>query len=255
MKKTKDISKSSYNQENQEKQKNQEINEKITQIIKEDLKNLADSKYKEFHSKLCPGTNNILGVRVPILRNYAKELSKRFPNIAYKEIEDEFYEETMLKGMLIGLNARNDLKANIADLKYFIKKINNWAVCDIFVSGLKFIKKNPELYWEFIKEYIKKYKEFEKRFGYVVILSYYITDQYIDEVLNLLVNENSEEYYVYMAVSWALSVCLVKYYDKTLDVMKSSNLNKITYNKALQKACESYRITAEQKQELRLLKK
>ena len=56
------------------------MNEKETikpEIIKNELKSLADEKYKEFHSNLCPGVDNIMGIRVPILRNYAKELLKK----------------------------------------------------------------------------------------------------------------------------------------------------------------------------------
>lgn len=229
--------------------------ENLNKIVKHELKELSDLKYKEFHSSLCPGTNNILGVRVPILRKYAKDFAKRFPNADYKQLDDEFYEEIMLQGMLIGLNDKKDFEANKEEIKWFVPKIDNWAICDIFVSGLKFIKKSPKLYWDFIKSYTLAKKEFEKRFAYVVMLSYYITDEYIDKVLELLVNENSQDYYVYMSVSWALSVCLVKYYDKTLEAMKNSDLNKITYNKALQKACESFRITKEQKIVLKMYKK
>ena len=42
-------------------------------VIREKIFSLADEKYKEFHSGLCPNTGNIIGLRVPILRNYAKE--------------------------------------------------------------------------------------------------------------------------------------------------------------------------------------
>lgn len=212
---------------------------------------MAEPKYREFHSGLCPGTNNILGVRVPVLRKYAKDFIKENPNVSYKQIDDEFYEEVLLKGMLIGLTAKNDFEANLKELEYFIPKIDNWAVCDIFVAGLKFIKKNPQNYWEFAKRYTKSTKEFEKRFAYVMLLDYYITDEYIDEVLKILLFEQSQEYYVYMAVAWALSVCLIKYYEKTVNAMKNSKLNKITYNKAIQKACESFRIDEDSKETLR----
>lgn len=223
--------------------------------VKKDLKELSDKKYQEFHSKLCPGINNILGVRVPILRKYAREFLKNFKNMTYRDLDNEFYEEIMLQGMLIGMESKNKVEENKEALKWFIPKIDNWAVCDICISGLKFIGKNPKDYWEFIKDYAMKKNEFEKRFAYVAMLDYYLNDDYIDEVLEILVNESSEDYYVYMAVAWALSVALVKYYDKTLGVMINSRLNVITYNKAIQKACESYRITKEQKEELKKLKK
>lgn len=223
--------------------------------IKQELMQLSDLKYQKFHSNLCPGINNILGVRVPVLRKYAKNFKKDFPTFSYYDIDDEFYEEIMLQGMLMGLKANGNFMANIKEIEWFVPKINNWAICDIYVSGLKFISKDLNAYWEFIKEYAQKESEFEKRFAYVVMLSYYLKDEYIDDVLKILTNENSQDYYVYMAVAWALSVALVKYYDKTLKVMQNSELNSITYNKAIQKACESYRITQEQKEELRKLRR
>ena len=137
-------------------QKNRSV-QKITRdnlkmIVKNDLKKLAEYSYQKFHSNLCPGINNILGVRVPVLRTYAKDFMKKYPYNSYEEIDDEFYEEIMLQGMLIGLTGKQDYNQNINDLQNFVKKINNWAVCDTFVAGLKFIKKNPEDYWEFIKQ-------------------------------------------------------------------------------------------------------
>ena len=70
--------------------------------IKEKLKELADEKYRQFHSKLCPGTENILGIRIPVLRNYAKELVKQYPvKELLEKIGNEYYEEVMLQGMII----------------------------------------------------------------------------------------------------------------------------------------------------------
>ena len=75
----------------------------IKQDIKKQIYELADEKYKDFHSRLCPGTTNIVGVRTPVLRNYAKELNRKYSlNELLKEIDDTLYEEIMLQGMLIG---------------------------------------------------------------------------------------------------------------------------------------------------------
>lgn len=52
--------------------------ETLKEMVKSQLKSLSDKKYKEFQSNLCPGIDNIIGVRVPILRNYAKELLKKY---------------------------------------------------------------------------------------------------------------------------------------------------------------------------------
>lgn len=225
--------------------------------IKEKLKELADEKYRQFHSKLCPGTENILGIRIPVLRNYAKELVKQYPvKELLEKIGNEYYEEVMLQGMVIGL-AKEDLNTILIWIEQFIPKIDNWAVCDTFCAGLKITKKYPSQMWEFIQKYLKSQKEFEIRFAVVMMLDYYITAEYIEKDIALLNQIKSDKYYVQMAVAWALSFGFIKFYDKTIAYFKSKtcDLDNFTYNKAIQKALESYRITPEQKDILRKMKR
>lgn len=223
--------------------------------IKQELFKLADNKYKEFHRSLCPGTNNIVGVRVPVLREYAKRLAKEY-NISdlLEKIDNEYYEEIMLQGMLIGLE-KVDFETLQKHIEDFVPKIDNWAVCDVFCGGLKLTKKYKKEMWEFIQKYLKSNKEFEIRFGIVMILGYYIDEEYLERDFGIFDFINSNEYYVQMAIAWAISVCLVKFYDKTINYLKTASLDKFTYNKALQKGIESYRITDKQKENLRKMKK
>lgn len=227
----------------------------MKQKIKEKLFELADQKYKEFHSGLCPGTNNIIGVRVPILRNYAKELIREYQTEELlKQIDNQYYEEIMLQGMLIGL-AKEDLKKVKKWIENFVLRIDNWAICDVFCAGLKITKKHKEEMWEFIQKYLKSKKEFEIRFGVVMILDYYIEEEYLKkafQIFDLIINQ---DYYVQMAIAWAISICLIKFYDETIEYLKVTNIDKFIYNKALQKAIESYRISDERKKVLRSMKK
>ncbi len=228
----------------------------MKQEIKKELQNLADTKYKEFHKGLCPGTENIIGVRVPVLREYAKKLSKKYEiDDLLENIDDEYYEEIMLQGMLIGLKKDKEISYILADIEKFVPKIDNWAICDTFCVGLKITKKNLNKMWEFLQKYVKSSKEFEIRFGVVMILDYYITESYLDRNFKIFDSIKSDKYYVQMAVAWAVSICLIKFYDKTIEYLNKCKLDKFTYNKALQKAIESYRITNEQKEELRNMKK
>ena len=228
----------------------------MKQTIKEELKNLADSKYKEFHKNLCPGTENILGVRVPVLRNYAKKLAKEYEiKDLLTKIDDEYYEEIMLQGMLIGLEKNKNIREILKDIREFVPKIDNWAVCDVFCGGLKITKKYPEEMWEFLQKYVTSNKKFEIRFGVVMLIDYYITEEYLEKDFVIFDNIQSNQYYVQMAVAWAISICLIKFYDKTIQYLKSSKIDKFTYNKALQKAIESYRITDNQKNDLRSMKR
>lgn len=228
----------------------------MKQEIKKKLFELADEKYKKFHSNLCPGTNNIIGVRVPVLRNYAKELFNKYNwKDIISKIDNEFYEEIMLQGMIIGLAKNEDIHSILKYVENYIPKIDNWAICDVFCAGLKIVKKNKEEVWEFIKKYLKSSQEFEIRVAIVLILDYYIDDKYLEKDFEIFESIKHEGYYVKMAVAWAISICLIKYYDKTIQYLKQSRLDNWTYNKAIQKAIESYRISESQKEYLRKIKK
>ena len=228
----------------------------MKQEIKNKLLELSDEKYKKFHSGLCPGTTNIIGVRVPVLRNYAKELIAQYDiQQLLHNIDDEFYEEVMLQGMLIGLCKENDIDKHIMRIKNFVPKIDNWAVCDTFCAGLKITKNHKEEIWKLINQYCKSQNEFEIRFGVVMLLDYYIEEDYIEKDFEIFNKIEYKGYYVQMAVAWALSICLIKYFDITIEYLKNAKIDTFTYNKALQKGIESYRLTSEQKQLLKDMKK
>ena len=224
--------------------------------IRQDLLNLQDKKYKEFHSSLCPGINNIIGVKTPVLRNYAKKLLKQeeFKNYIFFN-RTIYYEEIMLQGMLIGFLKSDDIKEILNIIERFIPKINNWAVCDIFCAGLKVVNKRKDIFWNFIKKYLKSKKEFELRFAIVIMLDYFIEDKYINEVLSLLDGIKHDGYYVKMAIAWAISVAFIKCNGKTMKYLKSNNLDDWTYNKALQKIVESLRVSKQMKENIKKMKR
>ena len=224
--------------------------------IKKKLFELSDQKYKEFHGGLCPGIENIIGVRVPVLRKYAQELFKEKDwKQTIEEIDNEYYEEIMLQGMLIGQAKKEDINTILKYVGKYVPKIDNWAICDVFCAGLKITKKYKKEMWNFIKKYLKSDKEFEIRFAVVMILDYYIDEEYLKEDFKIFDNIKHEGYYVKMAVAWAISICLIKYYEDTVKYLKKSKIDNWTYNKAIQKAIESYRISDSQKEILRKMKK
>ena len=228
----------------------------MKQQIKQQIRELSDQKYQQFHKKLCPTNKEIIGVRIPILRKYAKDLLKQY-NIQelLDNIDDQYYEEIMLQGMIIGLIKEKNFEICAKQITDFVPKIDNWAICDTFCAGLKITKKHKQEMWNFIQKYVTAQEEFKIRFGIVMILDYYIEKKYLQEIFNIFENVKNDTYYVQMAVAWAISICLIKYYEETKKYLKTSNLNNFTYNKAIQKAIESFRITEEQKEELRDMKK
>lgn len=227
-----------------------DLNKKII----EDMIQLADNKYKEFHSSLCPNVDDILGVRIPELRKYAKELSKGDFRGYLDNALSNYYEERVLNGLVIGY-AKMDLEEKFKYLDSFVPRINSWAVCDVSCSNIKVKKDEQEKLWEYILKYVNSENEFEVRFSVIMMLGNFITPEYIDRVLNILENIKNDKYYVKMAIAWTLCDCYIKQKEKTFEFLNVTQINDWTYNKAIQKMCESFRVTPEEKECLRKMKR
>ena len=223
--------------------------------IRKKLEELADEEYRKFHTGLCPKSSEILGVRVPVLRNFAKEIVKEGNIEEYLENAlDNSYEEILLQGMVLGL-WKTSIEKFSKYLEKFIPKINSWAVCDVSVAGFKITKKNMEYMWNFLQKYLKSNKEFELRFAIVMLLDFYITDEYINKVLQILNNIKNDEYYVKMAIAWTIQVAFVKFPNETMKLLRNNKIDDWTYNKALQKITESYRVDENTKKQIKDMKR
>lgn len=222
--------------------------------IKEQLFEKQDLKYKEFHSSLCPNVDKIIGVRVPELRKMAKQIALQDYAKFLKQAQDEYYEELLLQGLVIGYS-KISIEETFKYLQKFVPKINSWAVCDTICSNLKITKKYMKEMWDFLEQYINSKNEYEIRFALVMYLNYYLTEEYIDLILKKIDIITNNEYYVQMAIAWLLSFAYIKQKDKTEKYLSKNNLDKFTQNKSIQKICESYRVSDNDKKRLKKLKR
>ena len=221
--------------------------------LREYLYEAVDEKYREFHSSLCPNVNDILGVRIPKLREIAKTIAKDNPIEFLEKYVCEFYEEKMIYGLIIGY-MKSDLETRIKYLNKFVPMIDNWAVCDCACSTYKFTQKNMEEMFEYIKKYVFSNKEFEVRFACIMLMDYFLIDEYIDEVFQIFNNIKLDKYYVEMAIAWAISEAFIKNEKKTREFLANNTLSVNTFNKALQKIIESNRVDDKTKDEMRKMK-
>lgn len=221
--------------------------------IREKLFEKQDLKYKEFHGKLCPNLDKIIGVRVPELKKIAKQIAKTDYKNYLKNAQDEYYEELLLQGLVIGYS-KTTLEEKLKYLEKFIPKINSWAVCDVTCGTLKIAQKYEKEVWEFLQQYIKSKKEYEIRFALVMYLDYYLKEEYIDKILEQINNITSKDYYVQMAIAWLVSIAYIKQKEKTEKFLKNNKLDKFSQNKSISKICESYRITPEEKERVKKYK-
>jgi Predicted DNA alkylation repair enzyme len=215
---------------------------------------LAENDYRKFSQALTPNVSNVLGVRVPHVRDMAKDIVKTDWIAWLQESPCDYLEEKSLRGFVI-CYAKIPLTEKLALLKAFIPIIDNWATCDTVVSSLKLKKGEKPIVWDFIQPYFSSDEEFEIRFAVVMSLAKFIDEDHIDALLEIYNGIKHGGYYVKMAVAWALSVCYVKFPDKTILFFKSNSLDDFTHNKAIQKCMESFRVSKEQKSLLKFLKK
>lgn len=263
--------------------------------IRDEMASLAEPEFARFSASLLrkPGEDvlsgtaaHVLGVRLPALRKLAKRLSKenwreslnalsehvleasgggcvckahesRDEEVRCSE-EEVCFEEVMLWGFLVG-NAMGQKEADLAEqfelIRQFVPQIDNWSLCDSFCASLKFTREHPAETWEFIEPFLQSDEEYEIRFGVVMIINYFITEEYIDRLFGIFDSIRHEGYYVKMAVAWAVSICYVRFPQKTQSYLENNSLDDFTYNKALQKIVESRCVSEETRQRMRKMKR
>lgn len=222
--------------------------------IKEQLEQLKEPEFQVFTARLLPGVEPILGVRLPLLRKIAKQLAKEEWKTYMCQALDDSYEEIMLQGMVLGY-AKGNLQEKREYLSMFIPKIDNWSVCDSACASIKLAKKQPEEMWEFLQEYLHSKQEFEVRFALVQFLNYYVNQQYLERVLMAIDGVQQKDYYVKMAQAWAVSICYRDFPRETMPYLRENHLDDFTYHKALQKITESWKVSKEEKELIRTLRR
>lgn len=209
----------------------------------------ADEKYRQFNEGLIPGVGTTIGVRTPVIKKLAKDIAKADFDGYLASCRCEYQEEKMVMGLVIAY-AKVPVERRVELIKGFVPLIDNWAVCDIFCGALKEADKEQKRYFDLISSYLESQKEYDIRFAAVMLLGHFINDEYIDRVLDIYQSISHDSYYVKMAVAWGLSVCYVKFPEKTLELIKRQCLDPFTQNKAIQKCRESFRVTKEDKEML-----
>ena len=227
----------------------------MPETIRQTLISMAEADYARFSSALLPGVENILGVRLPKLRRLAAAIVKEDWRAYLMEGPEDYFEEVMLKGMVIG-QAPDNWPEKLCLIAQFVPKIDNWSVCDSFCGGLKkTVQAHQDAMWQFLEPYLVSLAPYDQRFAVVMMLSHYVQDSYLPQVLKRLGTINAEHYYVQMAVAWAVSMCYVKDQQVTMPYLEAGLWDDFTYNKALQKIIESRQITDEQRELMRSMKR
>lgn len=223
--------------------------------IRQFLEANVDKKYQQFNHKIVATSSPSIGIRTPIMRQIAKQIALCDDfNDFWATYPCELFEDTMIRGMAIGYLKNRSFEDIKGFLRDFLPNANSWAHIDCVVAGLKITAKYKSEMYDFALSYLGSEREFEVRFAIIVLMCYYIDEDYIDNVLTILSAIKSDHHYVQMGAAWALSVCFVKFRDLSLAVLESKKVDPIIHNMALRKIIESRRVTDADKALMRTLK-
>ena len=218
-----------------------------------ELKSQGDAKYREFTEKIVSTKYPIIGLRMPFLKKEAKKISRDDPESFLSCVRFDTYEEVLLEALVIA--NITDLDTYLSYFDSFLDKIDNWAVCDTLVSSSKIMSKERNCFFRKGRILIRSKEPFVARVGFVIFLTHCVTGHYPKQMFPLITHYQSDSYYVGMAIAWLLSVLLIDFYDETKGYLEENHLSKFILQKTVSKACDSYRLSKEQKDELRALKK
>lgn len=215
----------------------------------------SDQDYLAMQQRILPTVDPdlIIGVRTPAVKEYAKELRKSGKYTDFiKNLPHKYYEEYLLHVMV--LNDEKDFETVIRETERILPFIDNWAVCDQFVP--KAFKKHTDELLVYIKKWLASDEEYTIRYGIKMLMSFYLDDKFRPEYMEMVIGADRPEVkYVSMMTAWYFATALAKQYDASIKTIEDNRLDRVTHNKAIQKAVESFRITDEQKAYLRTLKR
>ncbi len=226
----------------------------ISGDIYKELVSLQDEGYRDMQITIIPTVDpdSIIGVRTPALRSFAKELSKREDIDTFlNDLPHKYFEENQLHAFI--LSGMKDAAKAIELVDKFLPFVDNWATCD--QMSPKVFKKHKDLLLEYTDKWIKSDLTYVKRFGIGMLMEHFLDEDFKTTYLTKVSKIRSDEYYVNMMIAWYFATALAKQYDATLPYIEKQKLDIWTHNKSIQKAVESYRITPEQKDYLKTLKR
>ncbi len=214
--------------------------------VKQNLMEFATPSMKNYLEKLVPNCLQILGVSIPNLKKIAKKICK----LDYKRFIAEYDASSLELQMLVGIviaTADFTKEDRFFYINWYVSTIQDWAVCDCFVSSLKWSKNHLQEMLDFMQKYKESHKEFEVRFFVVMLLTYYLRDEYFEQAFEIVCNLHIDFYYSKMAVAWFLATLMIDHPLLVMGYLKDCSHDDFIILKTIRKIQESYRISPEAK--------
>ena len=212
-----------------------------------------DEEYREFTLPLIPNIDkdSFLGVRLPLLKKFAKELSESERAEFMDYLPHHYHEENVLHSLI--LSSIKDYDLFIKRVDEFLPFVNNWAVCDSVCN--KYLEKHKDKLTKEIYKWLKSKEVYRVRYAIKCLMSYYLDESFSMEHLKKVEQVTLDDYYVKMMIAWYIATGLAKNYEDFIKPIEEKSFDVFIHNKAIQKAVESYRVSDEHKVYLKSLKR
>ena len=220
-----------------------------------ELVKLQKEGLKNFNKLLIPNLDKeIIGVTNPKIKELSKTIIQEKDEEFLLSLPHLYYEEDILHGYLLSYNVYT-YQELIELIEKFLPYVNNWAVCDTMAKNKKILLKEREQYFSKCLEWVNTNKTYYIRFGLLQMMSYYLIDNYVDKIIDIILTIHNHDYYVDMMISWLLATMMIDYQDKVISLLKDKKLNNFIIRKTISKSIESFRISYDTKEYLKELRK
>ncbi len=206
----------------------------------------SEPKLAEFNSKLVPGKENILGVRMPAIRRIASQIIKD----GWEQVldgEPQSHEEEILRAIVIA-QAPISTQKRIELTDSFLQYVDNWAVCDTLCQSWKLSEEDAGQAWEYFSSLIDTHQEYPMRVSVVARMSLFKDKEHQEQLLEDIVAHDHPGYYYRMGAAWAVSMIYVDRPETVEEAFGTGRMEPWTQNKAVQKIRESLQVPKDQKE-------
>ena len=220
--------------------------------IKKYLLSNADKKYRDFTLPLVPNIDpkTVIGVRLPVIKKYAKSLKKEEINKFLVDLTHQYHEENIVHAYILSNIKNYDEFIKYTDM--FLPYVTNWVVCDTISN--KYLNKYKDQLIKEVYKWLKSKELYRVRYAVKCLMNYYLNEDFKKEHIDHVLEIKLDDYYVRMMIAWYLATGLAKNYDDFIKVIEEHRFDSFTHNNAIQKAVESYRVSDEHKAYLKTLK-
>lgn len=223
--------------------------------LRKELVRLArgNEEFVEFSRRIMNTGKAILGVRTPDLRRLAKSVAREAGvediSLLLDEVDGGVYEEVLLVGLVMSYARLGDAeKIRLTDR--YLKLADCWALIDMYAAVWR-RKYDRGLWWDYSLLCLKSDAEFVVRFGVMNLMSNYLDEEYFERALTEVRKVRHDGYYVRMGLAWLYATAAVRDYGRAMRELEVAGVDDWVRRKAYTKMLESYRMSFEQKEEIR----